>query len=86
MIKLTDKFKTEWDGRQWVLHETYQGTNKKTGEPKDQARESYHGTLRQACKNVVDASMRDCGDAAAIITVIENAGWVLEGKAAGYIK
>jgi len=90
MITLNDKFKAEYDGRQWVLHETYMGEVRVKGDavvrPKERVRRSYHGTLRQACNKVVDVSAASCGDAETIINMLDKAGWVLEGQASGFIK
>ena len=86
MIILNDKFKTERDkaDRQWILYETYMGkSNDKPPVPKEQVKETYHSTLRQACKKVVDTSAVNCGDASDIIRMLDKAGWVLEGKASG---
>jgi len=84
LIKLNDKFKAKHDGRQWVLYETYMGKGKDK-QPKEQVRESYHSSLRQACQKVVDVSAASCGDAEMIINMLNKAGWVLEGKARGYL-
>jgi len=84
MIKLNDNFKADWDGRQWILYEAYLGKDAK-GIDKNQTRSSYHSTLRQACKKVVDASVVGCGDAVAVIAAMDKAGWVLEGQSSGYL-
>jgi len=84
MIKLNDSFNAKWDGRQWILSEAYMGKAAKDKEPQMQSRETYHSTLRQACKKVIDASVVDCVDAAAVIATMDKAGWVLEGQAAGF--
>jgi len=87
MIRLNDKFTAKHDGRQWVLLETYMGKSKdKPPVPKEQVRETYHSTLHQACKKVVETSVVDCEDAMDIIEALERAGWLLEGLASGYVE
>ncbi len=73
MVKINENFKFERDAYQWILTETYMGRDKKTGEPKAQTRKSFHGTLQQVCKYILDRGVKDCQSLEEIIEKIDKA-------------
>ena len=83
MIKFNDRFTAERDKYQWILKEHYMGKAVKDKPAKMQCKESYYGTLRQVCNAVIDRSAGDCESLGEVITMLDECGWVLEGKASG---
>lgn len=70
------KYKTHRDGYQWILSEKYEGKTR-DGEPVDKWRDTYHATLEQVCRTVLDREAGQCDTAKAIMDLfIEAAGKV----------
>ena len=61
MLKINDRFETERDKYQWLLHEWTDGQDKH-GNPKKQRKTTYHASLKQVCEAVIDRQAGDCED------------------------
>ena len=59
MIKINETFSVEKDKYQWLLIETKDGLSK-TQEPIKVTRTTYHGTLKQCCKEISERMMGEC--------------------------
>ena len=55
-IKLNKDYSLEKDKHQWIVIHHYVGTDKVTKEPKEQSEESYHRTLEQVSRYVLEQS------------------------------
>ena len=60
MIKINEDFEFERADQCWELHHWKDGTNPKTKEPVRTKTTTYHATVSQVCKAVID---RDSGSA-----------------------
>lgn len=76
MIELGKRFTAHRDKYQWILTEKYEGKDRK-GNPKEQHRETYHGTLKQVCDRVVDMEAGDCNDVVELRALLEGAALVM---------
>ena len=83
-MKINNKFKAEWDGRQWILTEAYEGKDKQ-GAPKTHFKESYHATLRQVSKYIINSTAAACASLEQVIDAMEKAEWKLEGDLRGFV-
>ena len=70
MLKINDRFETERDKYQWLLHEWTDGQDKH-GNPKKQRKTTYHASLKQVCETVIDRQAGDCEDLAAVCAMID---------------
>ena len=59
MIIINEKFSTERDKYQWLLHEAKQGTSKE-GEPILTTSTSYHSNLKAVCNEVANRQLGEC--------------------------
>lgn len=64
MIKVNDRFSIRRDSLQWIVTETYDGTDQKTKQAKQQTRDTYHANLEQCASWIIDkmAGKEDCKD------------------------
>ena len=73
MIKINDEFSMDRDKYQWILHQTYMGRNKITGEPKPQSRQTYYSRIDQIAKAIIDKSLKRCDTAEDILSYLSSA-------------
>lgn len=71
MIKINDKFSVERDKYQWLLIESKDGLSKKQ-EPIVTTRTTYHGTLKQCCKEIAERMMGECESVQGIEALLES--------------
>jgi phosphoribosylaminoimidazole-succinocarboxamide synthase len=62
MIIINEKFSTERDKYQWLLHEAKQGASKE-GEPIVTTSTSYHSNLKAVCNEVANRQLGECESA-----------------------
>lgn len=72
MIRINDRFSIHNGDSGWELHETYMGTDGKTGEPKEQIRKTYPGRLWVALSMVIEECGTDAEDVAELHSMIVN--------------
>jgi len=61
MIKLTENYSLDYDRYQFILINHYDGKDKK-GEVKKQQKQTYHGTLEQVAKQILNQSVKEAKD------------------------
>jgi hypothetical protein len=71
MIKINERFEFERSQHDWHLHEWKDGLNKHQ-EPVRRSSTTYHATVLQICKTVID---RSAGDAESVQGVIDAIGF-----------
>lgn len=54
MIKVDERFEFERDTYGWKLHEWSEGVNPKTQKPTRTKRTTYHSSVEQVCKALLD--------------------------------
>lgn len=59
MIQINDKFSTERDKYQWLLHEEKDGLGK-DDQPITTTRTAYHPNLKAVCNEVINRSLGEC--------------------------
>ena len=59
MIIINERFSTERDKYQWLLHEAKEGTSK-DGDPIITTNTSYHPSLQFVCNEVANRQLGDC--------------------------
>tara|TARA_R110000850_G_scaffold269167_3_gene401048 strand:- start:10257 stop:10532 length:276 start_codon:yes stop_codon:yes gene_type:complete len=77
MIKINDKFSTEKDKYQWLLHELNDGVSK-TGEAIKTTRTTYHPSLKMVCRAIADRQAGECESVKEILTELDNFACSLE--------
>ena len=82
MITLCNgKYEARRDPHQWILTEFYEGKDRKTGNPKRQSRETYHASLSQVCRLIVDREAGRCEGLEELLAMLANAAEVFTAKA-----
>ena len=69
MIKINETFSVEKDKYQWLLIETKDGLNK-LKEPIKTTRTTYHGTLKQCCKVMMESVVGECESVQQIVDAL----------------
>ena len=69
-IVINKRFHTHREYAQWVLYEVTEGKNK-DGEVTKREKSTYHGSLEQVCKYVIDKSLGDCENLNQIIELLK---------------
>lgn len=77
MIKINETFSVEKDKYQWLLIETKDGLSK-LKEPIKTTRTTYHGTLKQCCKAMMEHVAGECETVKEMLTEIDNFACSLE--------
>ena len=72
MIILNERFSFEKDVYQWKLHEWKEGKTKE-GESKRTSSITFHTTLEQICKVILDRTAGDCKTIEELQTLLGNA-------------
>lgn len=70
MIRINDRFSIHNGDSGWELHETYTGTDKETGKPKQLTRKTYPGRLWVALARIIEECGTDAQDVAELRTTI----------------
>ena len=80
-IKLCDgKYSIGNYAHGWCVRQHYIGKDK-DGNPKARYHETYHASVHQCCKYILDKLASDCEDAAEIKRLFENAADIVTEKA-----
>jgi hypothetical protein len=79
-------FEKDKDTYGWQLHELKDGVSSKTKLQIKTEYTTYHATLKQVCKNVIDRSLGKCDSLNEIITMLENAENILTVKVEELVK
>lgn len=77
MIKLSERFSVDSDKYNWILHEYYLGKDK-DGKPKTQSRVTFHATLEQVAKKIVEQSAKERESLERMLKVMRNAVYSVE--------
>jgi len=71
MIKVDDRFEFEKDKYQWLLHEWREGQDK-DGNAKRQKSTTYHGSLDQVARTIIDRKAGDCEDMEGLFAMLHD--------------
>ena len=72
MFELMDgKYTIRKDPYNWILEEHYEGKDR-DGETVMRSRQTYHGSLHQAAKKIIDNEMGNCKDAEELHELLTN--------------
>ncbi len=79
MIKFNDRFEFERDKYCWHLHDWRDGVDK-DGAPKRQKDTTYHPTIQQICRTIMDRSLGGCESLTEMISLLDDTVTLLEEK------
>jgi len=72
-IKLNKDYSLEKDKHQWIVIHHYIGKDKETKEAKEQSEESYHRTLEQVSRYILEQSGKVSDSLEGIVAAYQNA-------------
>lgn len=71
VIRINEDFSVERDSHCWHLHQWRDGKNPRTGEPTRAKRTTYHATLEQVARAVLDRSAGEAESMEELLEVLE---------------
>ena len=77
MIKVSEKFEIDKDNYCWILTYNYLGKDK-DGNEKTQQKTTYHATLKQVAKSIINYESKECVAMSDLILMLENAEQIVE--------
>ena len=77
MIRLSDRFEIDSDKFNWILHDVYIGQDRE-GNPTRKSRVSYHATLEQVSKTIVERSAKECRRLQEVVELMKKAAGSVE--------
>jgi hypothetical protein len=84
MITLTENWKLDSDKHQWILIQSYDGKDK-DGLLKRHEKQSYHGTLAQVAKYIVNQEAKAAEQLEYILDIVGNLERAIEGNLIKYV-
>lgn len=78
MIKFNERFSFEREPLCWVLYERKHGKAKKTKEDIITTKETYHASLEQVCRSIIDKTAGDAQDVLELRKLIRSVAGELE--------
>lgn len=86
MIKFNERFSFEREPLCWVLYERKKGKARTTKEDIITTKETYHASLEQVCRSIIDKTAGDARDAVELRKLIRSVAGELEALIKGLVE